>query len=387
MFERCQKENRILITTSYKLLERKGCPAGAYFINPTTQTMEQSLCHLFLTHGVKLYPDQFLERCVRCNHSFRQITNPEEKRLIFERNHAPLLMDLSVQECIGCGQGYWWGENPGSASSRVKNHVTKLFRLALRAGVEYEGPLGIFDFIDVEREIEYGKKIGLRKDVVSAAGGHIEALSWLKEKNLSHAYNLKSMYERELDDNMDNELSKKEQHTEMLPFTNVTHDFVDTLDYIFYDTDKWTLKRRLGVPTSFKQMNKTNIVHGHLLPSCNWPSDHLAIGGQLELKPQTFKSKCASNNCKSSCKKSCDNSQKSACNRKKSSRQSEISCNREKFTTGNTLSGLTRSDDTECSCCVPNRILTYFEMVELRKRYLEEQKLLNSRKSTIEIDC
>jgi hypothetical protein len=70
---------------------------------------------------------------------------------------------------------------------------------------------------------------------------------------------------------------------ELLPFTNVTSHFVNTLDYIFFERQKFALQERLFVPTSFRQMNPEAIHNGHLLPSDVWPSDHVAIGARLLL--------------------------------------------------------------------------------------------------------
>ena len=38
LFERCRKERRTLVTTSYKLLLRKDCPSGTYLVNPKSQS-------------------------------------------------------------------------------------------------------------------------------------------------------------------------------------------------------------------------------------------------------------------------------------------------------------------------------------------------------------
>merc|ERR1712071_214329 len=59
--------------------------------------------------------------------------------------------------------------------------------------------------------------------------------------------------------------------------------FLGTLDYIFYESSRWTLTKRLHVPTSLKEMNPTGRPKGHLTPSAYWPSDHLAVGETLRL--------------------------------------------------------------------------------------------------------
>ena len=77
--------------------------------------------------------------------------------------------------------------------------------------------------------------------------------------------------------------TKGEVDGETLPFTNVTDMFLGMLDYIFYESSRWTLTKRLHVPTSLKERNHAGRPKGHLIPSVYWPSDHLAVGGTLRL--------------------------------------------------------------------------------------------------------
>ena len=197
LFERCRAEQRNLITTSYKLILRKECPPGAYLINPSSkQDMETTLAGLLLTHGVVLEPTKFLSRCVQCNGSFGKVSDEEEKRRIFELSRAPVhLLGLTVWKCEGCGKGYWWSDQPGSSASRVKNGVTYLSQRALRAGVEYKGPLDMFSFVDVEKERRYNNSSG---DSSNGSGSHdtnnghskMEALQWLKNDALGHPFEI-----------------------------------------------------------------------------------------------------------------------------------------------------------------------------------------------------
>jgi hypothetical protein len=70
---------------------------------------------------------------------------------------------------------------------------------------------------------------------------------------------------------------------EILPFTNITHHFVDTLDYIFFDRTHFYAIERLQVPTTFEELSdgRTHLDNAHLLPSDVWPSDHVAIAARL----------------------------------------------------------------------------------------------------------
>jgi hypothetical protein len=98
-------------------------------------------------------------------------------------------------------------------------------------------------------------------------------VDWLKDEHLSCPFNLESAYAFKDD--------KGSVVGEKLPFTNVTHSFIDTLDYIFFDKERLTVTETLDIPTSFPQLNNKSIKNGHLLPSDVWPSDHMAIGARL----------------------------------------------------------------------------------------------------------
>ena len=281
LFQRCRSERRTLLTTSKNLLLRKDCPPGAYLIDPKkTSDLEKAMVQLFLTHGVVLRPCEFVTRCVVCNGTIYTVANEEDKAKIFEANGCPdLKTDLSVYACNGCGQGYWWcTEMPTSSATRVKDQAAHLFRQCLRGGVPCEGDLRMFDFVDPEAERKIGEEEG-----TLAGKGRPEApmegiIGWLKNKDLGHSFELRSSYAL-VDEDAD-----KRVIGEMLPFTNVTADFVGLLDYIFFETSEFEQTHRVEVPTSFRKLNNTGETCGHLLPSDVWPSDHLALGARFVLK-------------------------------------------------------------------------------------------------------
>jgi len=280
LFRRCRTERRTLLTTSKNLLLRKDCPPGAYLIDPKkTADLEKAMVQLFLTHGVVLRPSEFVTRCVVCNGTIYTVADEEDKARIFEANGCPdLQTDLSVYACNGCGQGYWWCEEiPTSSATRVKNQAAHLFRQCLRGGVPYEGELRMFDFVDPEAERKIGEEEG-----TLVGKGRPEApmegiIAWLKDKDLGHSFELRSAYALMNSDS-------KRAEGEMLPFTNVTADFVGLLDYIFFETSEFDQTHRLEVPTSFRTLNGRGEAGGHLLPSDKWPSDHLALGARFVFK-------------------------------------------------------------------------------------------------------
>ena len=340
LFERCRKEKRTLLTTSYKLLLRKDCPAGAYLLDPkSTESLEAALPCLLKTHGVDLVPRTFLTRCVVCNGNIVQVDDDATKKKVFVDHGAPALAKsdevFEVFQCDTCAQGYWWDRRPNSSASRVLAQATKLFRLCLRGGVALQcekiekGPrrekaMGAFSFVDVESE---------RKHVDSnSSPRELSVINWLRQDKLQNPYSLKSAYA--LNESKDDRSIVRES----LPFTNVTSEFVGCLDYIFYESSHFDQVSRLNVPTSFRDMNNGE-ANSHLLPSDVWPSDHIAVGARLRLNGQ------------------------------------EVDKSTEKVsvrTPDKTKSPLGHPDRCKCGC-IPN-ILSMFEMAELRKKHREEMK-------------
>ena len=357
MFDQCKREHRSLVTTSYTLLLRKDCPAGAYLLDPKSQSylMEQALPRLLRTHGVQLSPCTFLTRCVVCNGSINRVHTDAEKRAVFEDHGAPNLMDskevLDVFRCDGCKQGYWWGDSPTSSASRVFSQATKLLRLCLRGGVRLKDEttdeqkrkslMGAFDFLDVEKE---------RQSAASTVGERdkeYRVVEWLREEKLSNPFDLKSAY-----------AAQGDTARETLPFTNVTQEFVGCLDYIFFESSHFDQIGRLNVPTSFRDMNPSGERQGHLLPSDIWPSDHLPVGARLRLKQSTVTDGVPSRH-------RIDDVPKAHAARNTKERNA------------NKGSGdITKlpAHSPKCSCgCVP-QIRSLFEMAELRKQAREKKK-------------
>lgn len=102
----------------------------------------------------------------------------------------------------------------------------------------------------------------------------LQVTEWLRDPNLTcPIVNLESAYK---DDSNDS--------GESIPFSNMTRDFEGLLDYIFFD-GSFTLSHNLYVPTTHEELNTSNMSNGYLLPSNVWPSDHLAIGATLVVRP------------------------------------------------------------------------------------------------------
>lgn len=281
LFDRCKEEQRSLVTTSTRLLQRRDCPPGAYCISPANlPNLEVALVHLLLTHGVVLEPKNFLSRCVVCNGMICSLQEPTEKRRILQEHKAPpgLSEEMDVFECDGCQQGYWWCDRPTSSASRVKIQATRIFELCLKAGVPIAGETPhMFEFVDVDKHRQDGWDYDMKGSELLKQ--KLDVIGWLKDERLACPFELESAYAHKDD--------KGNVHGETLPFTNVTDSFVNTLDYIFFDKQRIVPTELLDIPTSFPQLNGGNKVrNAHLLPSNIWPSDHLAIGTRLTLVAQ-----------------------------------------------------------------------------------------------------
>jgi hypothetical protein len=213
-----------------------------------------------------------LTRCVVCNGSIEPVFEEERIQQIFVSHQAPEQLNdevLDVYQCNGCSQGYWWCEKPNSSASRVKSQATKLLELCIRGGVPISDDLGIFDYVDVEKI--RNEPIEDDEDVMNIKRG-LDVVQWLQSEEIQNPLvGLHSAYQ------------KIDSSDESLPFTNVTSSFVGHLDYILYQKKSMKVTDLLYVPRTYLELNDLEIPNGHLLPSCYWPSDHLAIGGRFTL--------------------------------------------------------------------------------------------------------
>ena len=238
--------------------------------------LEDTLVKLLLLHGITLYPKKFLTRCVVCNGKIVEVFDREDQKEIFDTYASPDLGEEldHVYKCKECGQGYWWSSSPTSSASRVKDACTRLLKLCLRGGVHIEGQPEFFKHVDYDAERRLGEKERSSNGETNLNGIE-EVLGWLKNCRLRSPFCLRSSYASD---------AEEEVNGELLPFTNVTSDFVGALDYILFEKDALQQVGRLEIPTNFKTLNTNGLQNGHLLPSDEWPSDHLCIGAKFALK-------------------------------------------------------------------------------------------------------
>jgi len=192
--------------------------------------------------------------------------------------------------------------------------------------------MGAFEFVDISKERE-------AQDRLPSENHELAVIEWLNEEKLSSPFKLKSAMA----------LGGTATARESLPFTNVTKEFVGTLDYIFFSEQRFEQLCKLTLPTSFKEMNPTGIRQGHLIPSDIWPSDHIAVGARLRLK-----------------RKDTPSVDRLHISPHSGASNDAVS---DKSTTNNS----TEPHGRTCGCgCVP-QILSLFEMAALRKKAKEKK--------------
>ena len=179
--------------------------------------LEVTLVHLLLSHGVTLQPRKFLTRCVVCNGQIQSVQDEEKIQTIFESHQAPKCLNeeiFEVFQCSDCKQGYWWCDRPTSSASRVKSQATKIFKTCIRGGVKVVGDMAMFDFVDVEEVKSNASQEAVESFLIDQ---RLAVLQWLQEERLENPFGqMQSTY-------------ASKDGCEILPFTNVTSDFVGEL--------------------------------------------------------------------------------------------------------------------------------------------------------------
>ena len=173
-FERLKKEERILLTTSHHVTERRGCP-GCMLLLPKKDEGHQIFQRVIDVYGITLDESMFYKRCVLCNTFIEPIDRAALKRTVrkqseLQDNGRAKMLQLEgaipgtnvvlrtdkvkdrlykevdqeipveifnseepLYQCSGCKQVYWWGDlsvKKGASALRAEKLVTTLARLA-----------------------------------------------------------------------------------------------------------------------------------------------------------------------------------------------------------------------------------------------------------------
>ena len=136
-FDQAVKEQRIIVTKSKTLCQRRHCPES--FLLPSTASWESMLAALVGHFGLELIPSQFYTRCTLCNGTFERVTVAElgwtapkdAPRRIVEEGKDELGQPLTFFRCVDCSQVYWWGSKSHGSARKFKSaplHSTGLHR-------------------------------------------------------------------------------------------------------------------------------------------------------------------------------------------------------------------------------------------------------------------
>eukprot|EP01084_Bolivina_argentea_P165287 287154_1 len=149
LFKICENENRILITRSKRLVERRECPKHLLLNNDIGRDNLKQIIKYF---GIEYDDDAIFTRCTLCNGLFNILNDINE---INNSKQIPEHLKLNVDnqlfwKCIKCQQIYWFGEKSQTEIDKFK----KVFEEAV---------------IDIDKEAKQSKEIlktRLRKEKI-----------------------------------------------------------------------------------------------------------------------------------------------------------------------------------------------------------------------------
>ena len=125
------RENRVIISRNRKF---KLNTVNKSF-KPINNKLEDQIFQLRDTFGLEIKLENFMTRCVKCNHNELKKTDFEGAKDLLEEGEYVISYDmrtvLQFWVCPGCKQVYW---NGGSYKKAVKN-----YRIYINSGPTYEG--------------------------------------------------------------------------------------------------------------------------------------------------------------------------------------------------------------------------------------------------------
>jgi uncharacterized protein with PIN domain/endonuclease/exonuclease/phosphatase family metal-dependent hydrolase len=121
-FDRANKEQRVLLTTSKSLLERNTCPRHARYVDPAKQAQE--LIAVFHEYGLDLSRDKFLTVCGKCGGSI-EIARTDDPRMAGKF----MPTDREVYACVFCAHPYWWSDEENSTPAKALRKAEELYQM------------------------------------------------------------------------------------------------------------------------------------------------------------------------------------------------------------------------------------------------------------------
>jgi mRNA deadenylase 3'-5' endonuclease subunit Ccr4 len=228
LLERARSEHRIVVSRNKRLTERKTCPR--YVLVPNYLTHEEALKFVVKRLSLNFSEDTFFSRCIVCNCKVQNLSTEEARKFDDYPWHVEEVEGseaLKFFYCIECKKIYWWG------------------------------PKSYFTIDDLKKIIHSSD--GDEKAWGFSNGFTDETISD-KDIRSSHNLNLLSAYAIVFGAEP--------------PFTNYTHTFQGTLDYIFFSAHlNLICENAKPVPENLSSP----------LPNSDWPSDHLPLKAEFHI--------------------------------------------------------------------------------------------------------
>lgn len=226
VLETAREQGRIVVSRNKKLTERKDCPR--YILVPTKLSHEDTLRFIVNTLGCEIEDDQIFSRCVICNSVVTPVIHSDAiQHPDFPQDMAKDLKSKSFKffSCGTCNKLCWWGPSSYYTMEDLKNMLLE-------------------------------KTSSMEVDAADLPDQHVtEELVMEKDIAVSHCFNLKSAFHS--------------VHGKEPDFTNFTHTFKGTLDYVFFSVNADTKCLDADCSLSAGENNP--------LPNDIFPSDHLPI--------------------------------------------------------------------------------------------------------------
>ncbi|KAJ1454601.1 Mut7-C RNAse domain-containing protein [Pelagophyceae sp. CCMP2097] len=224
---RAKAGGRLLVTSSRTLVARRECAALPCAFIPSMMDADAAFAHVICAAQIDVDGSRALSRCVLCNGAIRVLGAAAAAAA---RVGAAVPQDAAtaLSECSGCGQRFWFNDDGDSSAARAQQLADRLVRVAIQA----------------------------RADAGAAADDGSDALLRGLAAGARHGLGLRSA------------------HPVGGGVSNYCPDFHGQLDYVLYSRATWALARRRRLPTTAELRAA---LRGAFLPTCEWPSDHVAV--------------------------------------------------------------------------------------------------------------
>lgn len=250
------EQNRLLVTSSKTLALRREVVGMPHVLVTSSMTCEDAFSAVVRATKLKLCSEDALTRCVLCNGNIELLDERQAAsvRAADYEGAVPSEVEVTLYQCAGCSQTFWWSERDNSSAARAKELAENLHRIA-------EESLLDMDVAVNELGEESSQQTSQERSVVDAADELVRHLL----AGVEHTMKLSSVMP----------LAEKNGVV-----TNYVPNFAAQIDYILYSTPHFELRARRLLPT-VAQLRKALRNKSTFLPCHVWPSDHIPVVADL----------------------------------------------------------------------------------------------------------